>query len=220
MKRLAVHDEVLLLALCNRKGTVRRWAAMYRMALGGAIVGELLESGHLEIAGVPRRFVEATDRSPLEDPVLGSCLQRVASATRRKDVVGWVGAFARQGDLRAAIAMALCREGILREDERRLLGIFRQRVYPEVDPGPERAIRARIERAVEGEAAPDARTALLVSVLHAAMMLPVALDRSVLHRRRARILMIASGGAGSDRVRQAIAPVHAAVTAWVRSARS
>jgi hypothetical protein len=48
------------------------------------------------------------------------------------------------------VAGGLGARGVLREEVDRVLWLFRRRIYPEVDPGPERELLQRLRRAVRG----------------------------------------------------------------------
>jgi hypothetical protein len=62
------------------------------------------------------------------------------------------------------VARDLCRWGVLREDEQEILLFFRRRVYPTVDPRPERTLVTRVRKALDGEGTVDARTGSLISL--------------------------------------------------------
>ena len=67
---LRLHEEVLLLALRDKKGTIESRAGMYRFALGGAILAELLIEGRIAVESGKKKLVEVTDPGPLHDPLM------------------------------------------------------------------------------------------------------------------------------------------------------
>ncbi len=69
--------------------------------------------------------------------------------------------------LRNLVAADLARRGVLQESKQQVLALFQRRVYPTLDPQPERALVARIRQTLEGSADPDARMAALVGLAEA-----------------------------------------------------
>ncbi len=55
---LGLHEEILLLALQDRKGTVESKAGMYTYALGGALLAELTLGKHVTIGEDKKQFVD------------------------------------------------------------------------------------------------------------------------------------------------------------------
>jgi len=208
---LAIHEEILLLALRNDTGTVAG-GATYAYAIGAAIVAELVLRGRVELDTSGRRpLAQVVDRAPLGEPLLDEALQRMADAKRRAALPTWVQRLGHLRRLKHRVAQGLVDRGILRADEVRVLGIFPRTVYPEVDPAPEREIVARLERAVfiDGtEVAP--RTVVLLSVANAAGLLRQVLDRKRLKTRKRRIEAVVNGEAMGRATREAIQAAHAA----------
>lgn len=210
-KTLALHEEVLLLALRNDKGTVAG-GVMFQQAAGGAILAELVLQGRL---GVSKErwgtYAVVLDRTPTGDGVVDECLRRVADAGRRRKLENWVHTFSGLRDLKHRVAAGLVRRGVLRAEERQLLMLFTRRAYPEVDASWERRIVERLEHAIGGDIDVDARTAVLVALAEPSGLLKANLDRRWLRGRRARVKAISNGDAVGKATRQAIEAVHAAI---------
>ena len=144
--------------------------------------------------------------------VLDECLAKVASAKRRGRLSSWVEKFGNLRRLHHRVASSLVAKGVLREDEGRVLFLFKRRVYPQLDADCERAILARIEAAIFGDEGPvDPRTAVLIAIGQHSGLLKTNLDRKQLKLRRARIQAIAKGDAVGDATKQAIDAVQAAI---------
>lgn len=210
---LFLHEEVMLLALRDKEGTVE-YGTCYRFALGGAILAELLLSGRLAIdeSRKKRPQVDLLSATPLGAPVLDECLEKVAAAKRRAAPQTWVSRFASLKGLRDRVAQRLCRRGILRMDEKKVLLVFTRKIYPEMDPRPERELLGRLEKAIfsdAGEVAP--RTVVLVSLADATGLLKVAFDKRKLKARRKRIEQVVNGEVTGRAAREAIAAMQAAV---------
>lgn len=212
---LFLHEEVLLLALRDREGTNESGVWLDK-ALGGAILAELLLSGRLEVErDKKKRFARVVNPDPLGDPVLDECLQRVVAAKKRQQLQTWVTRFANMKGLKRRVARGLCRMGVLREDEGTVLKIFRRIIYPEVDPGPERRIVARLEEAVFGDGPIDPRTMVLVAIAQAGNLLKVHFDKKRLKTRKQRLKDVVAGEAAGSATAQAVAAAQAAAAMTV-----
>ena len=209
---LHLHEEVLLLALRNDKGTVAG-GVMYQQAAGGAILAELmLERRVRTVTDGRSTYAVVEDARPLGEPILDECLARMAASKRRGKLATWVQRFSGTKQLKHRAAAGLADKGVLREDEGRVLLLFTRRIYPERDPSFERRIVERLEEAVFRDANDiDARTTVLVALAHHAGLLKANLDRSRLKERRKRIDAIVKGDAIGRATKQVIDAVHAAV---------
>lgn len=214
---LSLHHELLLLALHDDKGTVA-FGRMLSIGLGGAMLGELLLEGRLELRPEGRKgrpLVTVVSRATFGDPVLDEALRKLADAKRRGSPQSTVGALSRIKDLRNRTAITLCRRGILRENEESVLLIFKRRVFPTLDPGPERALVKRIREAIdEPDAEVSPRTALLVQLARSTGALRALYSAKELKARRARLeAMKPEAGAGAEATEAAIEAAQAAMIA-------
>jgi hypothetical protein len=210
---LFLHEEVMLLALRDKEGTVE-YGTCYRFALGGAILAELLLEGRLAIDETRKKrpLIDLVSSAPLGAPVIDECLEKVATAKRRAAPQTWVSRFASIKGLRDRVAQRLCNRGILRMDEKKVLLLFTRKIYPELDPRPEREMVGRLDRAIfreTGDVAP--RTVVLVSLADATGLLKVAFDKKKLKARKKRIEQIVNGEASGKATRDAIQAMQAAV---------
>lgn len=204
---LYAHEQLMLLALRDEEGTLESKASMHSYALGGALLSELSAHGRISIEDTKKALVDVANRQPLGEPVLDQCLERVADAKRRARASTWVQRFAGIRRLRHQVATGLCRKGILRDDEDRVLLFFTRKVYPTIDPVPERELLRRIRDAVNGDSPNiDPELALVVTVANAGGLLGSHFDKALLRRRKARLEAIADGdliGAATKRAIQA-----------------
>ena len=219
--RLGLHEELVLIALEDRKGTFQ-WKS-WGFVVGGAILVELLLNERICFAVAPgdqahpqkpvkNPLVELIDDEPLGCPVLDEALERVATATRRARLNDWISRFSNRKGVQHDIARQLCRRGILREDEASVMLFFRRRVFPAVNPIPERKLLDRLEKAVFGEAEVDDRTALLVVLAQAGGLLEIPFAKQRLKGRKARIEKMGEGRSIAASTRLAIEQLNAAMT--------
>ncbi len=207
---ITLPEEVLLLALDDRKGTIPWTASTYRQAVGGAVLEALVLARRVRVGEGRRGRVEVVDPGPLGDPLLDECLARVVAAGRPRRARVWVGRFARIRSLKHRLARALCAKGILRDADEALLLIFRRKVYPTTDPGPRYRLLERMRETVFGESGAAApRDAAIVALAHAADLLRLRFARRELRPQKDRL----------DRM-VGLDPVASVTRAAVREARA
>jgi Golgi phosphoprotein 3 len=89
--------------------------------------------------------------------------------------------------LTLAEELLLVARGVLHCVEKRLLWVFKTRVYPPTSGIEEREVKSRVMTLLNNDEIPDPRDALLVGLLGATRLLDELLSRSERHRLRARI---------------------------------
>ena len=191
---LHLHEQVLLLALKDRKGTPELGAGFHHLALGGAILAELALSGCIHIEEGKKAFVDAVSGGERpRNEVLADALKLVRERKRRRRAAAWVQVFSGMKQLRHRGAAGLCRRGILRKTESSVLLVFSRRAYPTLDPGPERELLARLRDAISGDGDVDPALGVVLGVTHATGMLRIHFDRKLLSRRKERLKRVVGG---------------------------
>ena len=189
-----LHEQVLLLALKDRKGTLELGAGFHHLALGGAILAELGLRGCVCIEEGKKAFVDAVPGAePPHNEVLAEALKRVRERKRRRRAVAWVQVFSAMKQLWHRTGAGLCRKGILRKTESSVLLVFSRRAYPTVDPGPERELIARLREAIGGDGDVELGLGVVLGVAHATGMLGIHFERKFLSGRKARLKRVVAG---------------------------
>jgi alkylhydroperoxidase/carboxymuconolactone decarboxylase family protein YurZ len=145
------------------------------------------------------------------------CLEKIATAKRRRRASDWVTSFASQGKVGRRIAERLCDRGILREAEGRILLIFKRKLFPEIDHKPEQHLIDELRRAIWSDYGQTIKPkmAALVGLANATGLLSVYFKRKELKERKARIAEIVKGAAISGATSEAIAAAQAAMMAMI-----
>ena len=213
---LFLHEEILLLALRDEEGTIAS-GTMYQYAIGAALLAELLLSKRIEVEqSGKRKLVNLVSTSPLGEPLIDECLEKVSSAKKRAVLQTWVSRFAGVKNFKHRVAQQLCRRGILKADEDKVLLIFTRKIYPEVNPGPERELIRRLEHAIFTDTRDiDPRTVVLLSLANSTGLLKVVFDKKKLKGRKARIKQIADGEITGKAATEAIQAMQAAIMVTV-----
>ena len=209
-KSLFLYEEIMLLALRDEKGTVATGFPEHVVA--GAVLAELLLANRIEVEDTRKQLVDVIDQGPIGDPVIDECLEKITTAKRRASLKSWVQKLAGVKGLRHKVARQLCERGILRADEDKVLLLFKRRIYPEIDPKPEREILRRLRKAIfTDQRQLDPRTVVLVSLASGADLLRQAFGRKELKPRKKRIEQITNGDMTGKATKEVIAACQAAV---------
>ncbi len=211
--QLPLHAEFLLLAYDDATGRPLVDGTHLKAGLAGAAITELVLQGSLRLDGegkaarlhatgqvVAPELVEVLDRAEGQSPK--NAVARVGGGQSWRD---------RAGELQAATLEKLERSGVGARDEESVLGIFHRKVWREKDPTVEREIVGRLRSAVHSTGAPDDRTGVLVSLVHATGLLRKIFPDEDKHALKARAEEISVGSWGGDAVRQTIQEIQAAV---------
>ena len=210
---LHLHEEILLLALRDQEGTIAQAGSMYQYAIGAAVPAELLLSQRIAVDQTSRRkLVDLVDSTPFGEPLLDHCLEKIVTAKRRAALQTWGTRFAGVKNLKHIVAQELCKKGILRADEDKVLMIFTRKIYPEVNPEPELELIERLRQAIFTDTSDiDPRTVVLISLANASGLLRIVFDRKKLKSRKKRIEQIVNGELTGKAARDAIQAMQAAV---------
>jgi Golgi phosphoprotein 3 len=209
---LGLHEEILLLALRDETGTIAS-GTMYQYAIGGAVLAELLLDGRVRIETVKKKpMVTLVDPTPIGDPVIGECLEKIRASSKRATAQTWVSRFAGLKNLKRRVAEGLCDRGVLREEDAKVLLVFTRKTYPELNPAPERELVERLRQAIFTDTDDiEARTVVLASLANSAGVLKAVFDKKELKGRKDRIEKIVNGEVTGKATRQAIQAMQAAV---------
>lgn len=209
---LYLHEEVMLLALRDEKGTIES-GTMYQFAIAGAIIAELLLEGRIRLEQRKKKqYAVAHGLSHVGDDLMDECLMKIRDAKRPAQLQDWVIKFSGISKLKHRIAVKLSRKGILRVDEDKVLGFFSRTIYPEINPEPEKELRERLRRAIFSDTDEiDPRTVVLLALAQQGDLLNVAFEKKELKKRKERIEQIVNGNLAGKATREAVEAIQAAI---------
>lgn len=166
---LTLAEEVILLSLDDRTGhTV---CAHTGYAVSAAILAELAVLGRVTIDGDAVRLV---DQSAVDHSVLNEAVGMIGNFEGK---LSWLIRAPLAENQRERVIERLVTLGILERVEKKALGLFRYRRYPEHDGSVEAGIRSRLRAAALGTGEADSRTCALLSIAHAAGLLDTFLSK-------------------------------------------
>jgi Golgi phosphoprotein 3 (GPP34) len=208
-------EELLLLLLDDEKGSVRGGFAD-DAGLTGALLLDLVEAGRVverEGALVP------SGAGPSSPQVLADAYAEIERSDRPRDANHWLNRLPKAlKPLRGRVAQDLVARGVLGEERHKALGPFSSTRYPELDPGPEHELRARLRAVLVDGAEPDAHTALLLGLLAPLDLVGRLVEREHRKAAKARAQEVADRGAVGSAVADARRAAQAAVIASITAA--
>jgi hypothetical protein len=205
---VTIAEELLLLAY-GADGRQLLNTTQLDPALAGALLAELAVEDRVELSD---KKLRVKDPAPLGDAELDATLARIAQEGKERNPAWWVQRL-QSHKLRKRLLTNLAESGVLTEERGKVLGIFPITRWPEAHPGVEADVRERVSAVLAG-ADPDARTAVLIAITHAAK-----LDRKAFPEAdKKRVKEIAEGAWAADAVAKTIAAINAAAMAAITSA--
>ena len=218
---LALHEQLLLLALHDEKGTMHTW--LFGYAAAAAILVELIDRGRVGVeTAKAHAILNATDTSPTGQALLDDVLKQIANVPRALPVESWITSIAATAGLQDRIADGLCQRGILARTEGRVLWVFSRKTYPTADAAPEQALVAALNAELTGTAPLTPHGALLLALGSETNILQHVFGGAVLNAQRNRIneaiRLDTLGAAQKDVARAALAAISNVKTAAIAGA--
>ncbi|WP_217250023.1 GPP34 family phosphoprotein [Streptomyces sp. AC602_WCS936] len=191
-------EQLLLLSLDDESGTARETARV-APAIAAAALVELSLAGRVDVTDEKVTVVDAT---PLGEPALDAALETVGGGDEPGTAKDWIERLKTDAVTRANTG--LIDKGLVREERKKVLGLFPVRRYPEADGSVEAAVRRRLEAVVLDGAAPDERTASLIALLHGAKLHRLAFPDADARRVVAAMESVSQGQWSAAAVRHVV----------------
>lgn len=205
-KTVYLHEEFMLLALREETGTIET-SVYIEYPLAAAILSELLLQKRIELDEVKKRkqLVNLVNSTPLGDPILDEALEKIRKPKRRASLQTWVERIAHLKKLKHRTALQLCKRGILRAGEDKVLLIFKRGIYPELDPRPEQRLVERLRKVIFTDIKDiEPRDAIIIALAHHTHLLRKKFDKKDLKARKKRIKQIAEGSLAAKAAKELI----------------
>ena len=161
-------EDLLLLVTDDASGRLSAPAAQVDAGLGGANLVELTLRNMVDLSGEgdqgkPGRII-VRDPSPAGDTILDAALEIIIAHQGKKPstVIRPLSK-----NLRQSLYQRLADGGVVRAEQGRILGVFPTHRWPAQDASHEAEVRRLVTQVLTQQAAPDARTAALIALLHA-----------------------------------------------------
>ncbi|WP_162931245.1 GOLPH3/VPS74 family protein [Streptomyces sporangiiformans] len=191
-------EQLLLLSLDDETGTAKE-SAKVAFAISAASLVELALVGRIDVTDDKVTVVDAT---PLGDPALDTALADIDGRDKPGRTKDWITRL--KADAVAGANRGLIEKGLVREEKKKVLGLFPVRRYPEADGSVEAAVRERLDAVVLRGAAPDERTECLVALLHGAKLHRLAFPDADARKVQAAMKSISQGQWSATAVRHVV----------------
>ena len=209
---LTFAEEILLLALDDKKGTIKPLPSYsMRLALAGALLTELAFAGRID-TDLDSLTVISTE--PTGDELLDEILQSLQKAETTEDTEYWLNKLAWGfEDLKEKTLQQLVDKGILKVEDCRILWVFAVRRYPIIDNQEVLEVRTRLRELILNKEIPDPRDAVLISLVQACDLFKEIFTREELEKVTPWIEKMANLDLIGREVNQCIQKIFRAIAA-------
>ncbi|ANY25708.1 GOLPH3/VPS74 family protein [Gordonia terrae] len=206
-------EDLLLMLLDDESGAIAGEGTLF-YTLGGAVLVELGLRGAVEIddagGGLTGARITAVPGAEPSDPLLAGAYGTIAERPRGvQALLPMIGA-----DLRGTVLDRLEERGLIRQERRKMLGLFPTTRLLPVDTGYEKALQDRVRAVLVDCVDPDARTAAVAALLSASGVLshlhPTIRWSGDVYRRGKEL---EKGNWGAEAVNTAVVRTAAAIAA-------
>ncbi|MEV4994839.1 GOLPH3/VPS74 family protein [Streptomyces niveus] len=205
-------EDLLLLMFDDTSGTIAGEGTLY-YTLGGAVLVELALGKHVRVdendQGLNGLRVHAVTADPPVDPLLRAAHEKIAARKRGvQTLLIEIGT-----GMRETVLDRLVERGMLRQETKKTLGLFRTTATKAADTGHKKALMEKVRAVLVDGAEPDVRTTALVGLLSASGTLP-NLHRSIPWSGKIykRAKALEQGSWGAEAVNAAVMRTVAATT--------
>lgn len=215
-KALTLPQSLLLLTLKDESG--RPKAGLYKPAIAGAGVSELLLRGVLSLTNDKKPKLVVMAGSDSQGPFLDLILAQISADRKQRDMQYWITKLGNHKALIPTLAEELCKLGALTKETSKVFGLFTLDAWPQASPKLETNLKAQLKKAITGSGAVDDRLSVIIALAKSADVLRHNFDRDTLKSNKARIKAITDGdllatGATEAAVKAAKAAITAAIVA-------
>ena len=161
MAGLTFAEEILLLLLDDETGKMESvHPTVMEMLMAGAAMMDLAMRGRVD-CDLEKLFV--TNEAPTGEPMLDLAFEDVRSVEESLHPRQWIQRLSERGlEFREISLKRLVERGILREEDKKFLWVFRARRYPAIDGRAQREVKLRIAGVLLSEDLPDPRDVALI----------------------------------------------------------
>lgn len=204
---LSLTEELLLVALDDDTGRlIELLPFSLETAIAAALVMDLTLAARIDTDPTHLFVLSA---APTGNAILDDVLARVPAEPQPLSSAEWLRRLAVPGpELRDRILARLVERGVLQSVEKRLLWVFKTRVYPPTSGLEEREVKSRVMTLLNNDDIPEARDAMLVGLLRATGIMERLLSEMEYQRLRARIDHVSSLEEVSRALTQEVAELY------------
>ena len=185
--QLTLAEELLLIILDDSSGKLFSSAKPYAIdiAIAASLIMDLTLNGRIDTDS-EKLFVISSESTG--NPILDDTLAEIYAEKTSLPTSAWLTRIGQKGEnLIQLIIKSLVDKGVLMSVEKRLLWVFKTRVYPPTSGIEEREVRARVMQLINSDEIPNPRDSLIVGLLQATGLINHLLTPDELERLKVRI---------------------------------
>lgn len=215
--RLTLAEELVLVALDDETGSLIELPPFYlELALAAALIMELSLNRRID-TDPEKLFVLSS--APTGNAILDEVLAEVCAESNPRSTKAWLSRLSEYGPaLCERIIRSLVERGVLSLAERRLLWVFKTRVYPPTSGLEEREVKSRVMALLNNDEIPDPRDALLIGLLRGTGILNLLFTGAEFDRVRPRIDQITALEQTSRELSEALEELRISLASSVQPA--
>lgn len=189
--KLTLAEELVLIALDDESGSLLSLPPFsLEVAMAASLLMELELASRIDS---DEQKVFVISPKPIGKAILDEPLEEIVAEGRQLPTSVWLRRLAAPGPvLRERVIAGLVDHGVLQSVEKRLLWVFKTRVYPPTSGIEEREVKSRVMTLLNNDEIPDTRDALLIGLLRATGIMYRLLSSTEHERLRDRIDQIAN----------------------------
>ena len=214
-----IAEELLLLALNNKKGTILMSASSALVyGIAGGLLVELTLMNRLMLQN---KKIIVNDESPVEDELLQQVFQVIKNDPKSRSVKYWVNRLNSRigGRLKNKLFDRLANKGIVEKEPHHFLWVIQYYHYPLIDYNLKDAIQKRIrEEIIYKTGDPEQRTAVLGSLIYACNLLNTVFPSDERRTAKKRLKQIAKNEVYGKVVSESVQALQVAIITSVIAA--
>jgi len=210
---LSLYDELFLLSIDDAKGTITAHAhGILDYGLAGAVLAALALEGRLMVI---EEHLAVADATPSGNAILDGVLDTIASSDRPRKATHWINVLAGK-KLPKKVADELVTQGVLRSEEKRILGVIPYQAYPQQDASAKFWVKEQLRAMILGGEKPDPYRLALLSLLKACHLLSLVFTQDERRAAATKINDLVKGELFGDSVAKVLQEIEmAAATAAI-----
>lgn len=211
---LTFAEEILLLALDDKKGTIKPLPTQaMKFALAGAL---LMELAMLDRIDTDLQTLKVIKTEPTGDVLLDEVLRKLQDTQAEQSTSYWLNELAWQEiDLQEQVLGRLVDKGVLKLEDRKILWVFAVRRYPMMDDQEVQEVRSRLQKVITTGDIPSPRDAVLIGLVNACQLFDQVFEEQELVRLQPRIAELAKLDLIGREVARAVNDISLAVASYI-----
>ncbi len=183
---LSLHEELLLIALKDEKGTILFTSAtVLPFALLGAVLEELFLANKIDYDGSKILIIDKSSTgNKFFDKIL-NILPDAGDDIKLKKALLKLNKKVK--DIKLKTIKHLVNKGVLREENSKVLGLFSKKTFPTLNTQPEKELRQKIRDNILKEESPEERLSALFGLIQISQLLEDVFNQDEIPQAKKRL---------------------------------